>query len=474
MRFVEGIGLAVVASVVASMLAACDHSPVGRPGSNAAGVDAGARADGRAGPTEDSRGSAEPASETEAPPDIVATGDDAAASGDSSLDAGAETLTVAPAPYRALALAVGLTHVCVLLDDHNIKCWGDASSGALGYGDGNPRGATAAEMGDALPTVDLGTGRTVKEVSAGRYTTCAWLDDDSAKCWGIVGLDGQSGMNDRGDAPGEMGDALPPIPLPPGRSLTHLTAGTNWVTATLDDGTAALWQLGVRTILTLPTTSAVRQIARGREGGPTPILFEDGSTRLVAAGEISGPGPLGLPYQEPITFVADGRDDECVILAGGLPVCEGAADDPYDRWSDATVATRVAVGLEFSCVLQPNGHVRCRSSGLGGCEPDHPQNTYWCAGQAAADDSFEVLLGQPAVDVQAGDSFACALLVDGSVKCWGGGDDCVPYTRDGVSGYDCLAPAPPPVWLGGGISLVTTDGQTSYGPWHAVDLGTRK
>jgi MYXO-CTERM domain-containing protein len=51
--------------------------------------------------------------------------------------------------------------------------------------------------------------------TADGYHTCAKLDDASLKCWGWNGI-GQLGLGDtldRGDEPGEMGDALPPVDL---------------------------------------------------------------------------------------------------------------------------------------------------------------------------------------------------------------------------------------------------------------------
>ena len=45
-------------------------------------------------------------------------------------------------------------------------------------------GDAADEMGDALPTVDLGDGRRAVSVSCGAWHTCALLDDATVKCWG--------------------------------------------------------------------------------------------------------------------------------------------------------------------------------------------------------------------------------------------------------------------------------------------------
>jgi hypothetical protein len=424
-------------------------------------VDAGAR-DVASGLTD---ASSETAATQDAGPEAHDASADAANDGGS--EDGGQLVDAGPHPYRVLSLAVGLTHTCVILDDHRVKCWGDGASGQLGYGDTRLRGSPS-DMGDALPTVDLGTGRTARAISAGRYNSCALLDDGSPKCWGIGGISGNPAQ--LGDQPGEMGDALPALPVPAGRTVTRVASGVSWASAILDDGSAVTWRGGM--MATFPPANApVKQIGHGSEGTGTIVLFEDGQdgaldpTRGLVETFPFGQAATG----EPSIFVAGARGGQCDVLASGRAVC--SSNTGGGEWSAGTVATRVAAGLEFSCLLTKDGVVRCRGSGIGGCEPAFPQNTYWCAGQPAADGSFEVLLGQPAVDVQAGDFFACALLVDGSVKCWGGTDTCVPYMRNGTSGEDCLAPATPPLELGGGVALVTVAGQTMYGPWRAVDLG---
>jgi alpha-tubulin suppressor-like RCC1 family protein len=61
----------------------------------------------------------------------------------------------------------------------------------------------------------LGSGRSVRQVAAGDLITCALLDDSAVKCWGL-NSEGQLGLGDaldRGDEPGEMGDALPALDL---------------------------------------------------------------------------------------------------------------------------------------------------------------------------------------------------------------------------------------------------------------------
>jgi alpha-tubulin suppressor-like RCC1 family protein len=114
--------------------------------------------------------------------------------------------------------------------------------GQLGLGDTANRGDGPGEMGDALPSIDLGRGRSATALSAGNYHTCAVLDDGAVKCWGFNGF-GQLGLGDtawRGDGPGEMGDALPSIDLGTGRSATALTA-TSHTCALLDHGSLKCW-----------------------------------------------------------------------------------------------------------------------------------------------------------------------------------------------------------------------------------------
>jgi alpha-tubulin suppressor-like RCC1 family protein len=143
----------------------------------------------------------------------------------------------------ATAITASFHDSCALLDDGTVKCWGYNQSGQLGLGDTNTRGWAPGEMGDNLPPVDLGTGRTATAISAGHGHTCALLDNGTVKCWGAGGA--QLGLGDtnnsRGDVPGEMGDNLPPVDLGTGRTATVITAGGTHTCAVLDDGTVKCW-----------------------------------------------------------------------------------------------------------------------------------------------------------------------------------------------------------------------------------------
>ncbi len=147
----------------------------------------------------------------------------------------------------ATAITAGTSHTCVLSDDGTVKCWGDGGNGRLGQGNTADIGDQPGEMGDNLPAIDLGTGRTATALAAGRRHTCARLDDGTVKCWGEgeFGQLGQGSTDDIGDQPNEMGDFLPPINLGAGRTATAITAGNAHSCALLDNGTMKCWGIGI-------------------------------------------------------------------------------------------------------------------------------------------------------------------------------------------------------------------------------------
>ena len=81
-------------------------------------------------------------------------------------------------------LALGKEFTCSLFNNGLVKCWGKGDEGRLGYGNTNNRGDGPVEMGTNLPTVDLGTGKLVKQIHSGHTHRCSLLNDGNIKCWG--------------------------------------------------------------------------------------------------------------------------------------------------------------------------------------------------------------------------------------------------------------------------------------------------
>ncbi len=165
--------------------------------------------------------------------------------GDESGEMGDSLLTADLGTGRTvLKIDLGYSgHVIALLDNGKVKCWGRNFSGELGYGDGFHRGDEPNEMGDNLPYVDLGIGYTAVDISAGQSFSVAILSGGNIKCWGTNGY-GQLGYGDddsRGRNPGEMGEDLPFVDIGTGKSVRLISAGNGHTAALLNDGTIKCW-----------------------------------------------------------------------------------------------------------------------------------------------------------------------------------------------------------------------------------------
>jgi hypothetical protein len=181
----------------------------------------------------------------------------------------------------AKVVSAGYQHNCAILDDDTLKCWGVNSYSQLGYGDTNNRGDAAGEMGDALLAINLGTGRTAKVVSAGYYHTCAILDDDTLKCWGR-NTNGQLGYGDSTSRTAPEATAV--VNLGAGRTAKAVSTGSSHTCALLDDDTLKCWG----------------DNSNGRVGvgssdeliwDPTEVKFDGSSS---SGGSAGAPGPSGL------------------------------------------------------------------------------------------------------------------------------------------------------------------------------------
>ena len=164
--------------------------------------------------------------------------------GDHSGEMGDNLLAVDLGTGRtATQISAGVSHTCALLDDQSVKCWGANYNGGLGQGHTNVIGDHSGEMGDNLLAVDLGTGRTATQISVGHSHTCALLDDQSVKCWGLnmYGELGQGHTNNIGDHSGEMGDDLLAVDLGTGRTAKQISAGFSHTCAFLDDQLVKCW-----------------------------------------------------------------------------------------------------------------------------------------------------------------------------------------------------------------------------------------
>jgi cysteine-rich repeat protein len=289
-----------------------------------------------------------------------------------------------------VSLDAGWLHICALLDDRSVVCWGWNEVGQLGEGNTEARGDHAGDMGDALPRVDLGTGRTVDAISTSGNSTCALLDDGSVKCWGGNSF-GELGLGDhnaRGDEPGEMGDALPAVNLH-GNTAKTVFGAMGFGCAELDDDTLRCW---------------------GDNMGQSPNLGSEHPVKLVVNYDMAGlfaDGSVKCWGQVIYGSCGDGIREETLVPSPSLvPVMLEPVHD-------------IDAGWGFKCVLLETNRVKCwgrnteGALGLGDTEDrgDEP-------GEMEALEPVD--LGPGSVrKIVTGGRHACALFDDASVKCWG-------------------------------------------------------
>lgn len=227
----------------------------------------------------------------------------------------------------ALAVTTGYGHTCALLDDHTVKCWGNNTYGQLGLGDTISRSDDPGEMGDDLPRVQLGTGRTALAVSAGRDHTCALLDDHTVKCWGRADF-GQLGQGDTvvsGDGPGEMGDQLPRVDLGMGRTATAVAAGDRHVCAVLDDGGIKCW--GKNGSLT-PGAAGALGLGDDRHRGDNPDEMGDHLPEVV----LTGPAIVGR-VSDQITGEGVADQEIAVLASSGQSMAVGTTTNAFGNYA---------------------------------------------------------------------------------------------------------------------------------------------
>ncbi|KXZ46769.1 hypothetical protein GPECTOR_41g734 [Gonium pectorale] len=215
-------------------------------------------------------------------------------------------------PLAATAVTGGAHHTCALLQPGGIvKCWGANNFGQLGQGDTWNRGDRPDQMGNSLEPVALGTGLSAVAVSAGWYHTCALLQPGGlVKCWGVNsgGELGQGDTENRGDQPGEMGDALKPVDLGPGLTAVALSAGSGYSCALLQPG-------GV--------VKCWGDWHNGRLGLGEQVNHGDGPRQMGA-----GLKPVELGRGLNVSALSGGLNHACVVLQpGGLVKCWG-----YNNW----------------------------------------------------------------------------------------------------------------------------------------------
>jgi cysteine-rich repeat protein len=349
---------------------------------------------------------------------------DTATRGDDPGEVGRDLPAVDLGPGRS-ALQIGTSqHTCALLDDHTVKCWGSNWAGQLGQGHTDTIGDQPGELGASLPAIALGTGRSARQIAVGSDHTCALLDDGSVKCWGDGTLAqlGDEQLDARGDQPNEMGDALPAVNLGSGRSARSIAAGDFHTCALLDDGSLKCWGHNESGQLGLGDTRD-RGGSAGDMGDNLPrVDLGDGrSARAVFAATSTTCAQL-----DDGSVKCWGKNQYGQLLIGNTMTIGDGAGEMGDALAAANFgsgrsARAFALGPFHACAVLDDRSVKCwgwNDYGQLGLGDSQTRGT----STATYGDALPALSlgsGLTPLSVSVGSASSCAVFSDGRVKCWG-------------------------------------------------------
>ena len=330
---------------------------------------------------------------------------------------------------RAATIVAGDFHTCAILapgtpDAGAVRCWGENGAGQLGVGTTTRTGNDRSPS--AAPAVDLGPGSTAVALAAGSNFTCAILrgpEDGAVRCWG-GNSSGQLGLGSTatiGDD--ELPSSVGPVDLG-GHRAVAIAAGGFHACAILDDGALQCWG-----------------------GNGTGELGQGDSTNIGDRDTPAAHPPVRIGTGRTATAVAAGLGTTCAILDTGATRCwgyggggglglgddESVGDDeppaavPVVQLGEGRRAVTLALGAYHSCALLDDGTVRCW--GPNGRGELGYANTIPIGDAATPDQAGPVELEGRVVEIVAGGYHTCVLLEQGSLQCWGP-DDIGPLSFD--------------------------------------------
>ena len=333
--------------------------------------------------------------------------------------------------FTESTLTTGGDHICAILDDSSLQCWGENSFGQLGDGTTTDR-LTMTE-------VSLDSARTSTSISSGKDHTCSILDNGEMQCWGRNNF-GQLGDGTNVQSSAPSGVTLSGVPV-------QISAGDWHTCAILDDASLKCWgrntdgQLGdgTNTDSSTPVTVSIGENVLAVSTGARHTCAVTDSWALKCWGDNSN-GQLGIgsttSSNSPSTVTAGGNavavsaggSHTCVLLDGNNVKCWGdntngqLGDGGTNQQNDAstvgiTLTGTIAIdsGQSHTCAVDSSSSLHCWGSSIDGQVGDGSTS-------AQISSPTEIILGQNlgALSVSSGNSYTCVVGSNDLARCWGG------------------------------------------------------
>ena len=357
------------------------------------------------------------------------------------------------------SISAGALHTCALLDNATVKCWGSGLYGRLGYEDSANRGNSTEQMVGSLPAVALGDRRTALQISVGSEHSCALLDNYSVKCWGR-GTYGQLGIGSTatiGDGAGEMGDSLTAVVFAAGRSARSIAAGSTHTCAILDNASVVCWGRGNSGQLGQGAISNIGHSGLATVASTPAIDLSAGHTALaISAGDAHTCAILDNAAVKCWGFGSNGR------LGSGATANLGDGAGEMGRLpgtvnvGDGRTARAISAGIAHTCAVLDDASVKCWGDGTNGRLGYGNQNSLGDVASEMVNLAAVALgTGRNALAISAGGTHTCALLDDATLKCWGDGSS----GQIGSSGIAAIGASPSE--MGDNLTVVALGGSVN-------------
>ena len=347
---------------------------------------------------------------------IASNGDGGPGDGIDAPDPDAPDAAPTPANCKAVAIEAMSAQTCVQRNDGEIWCWGRNADGAIGV----PSDPTACTVD---PCVRLPKKVTFPEpivkLGLGDRHSCA-MSATKTYCWGFNG-NGQFGDN-------STNSAAAPREISLRANATQLRGG-DLHTCSLHGNTILCSGRNEHgEIGDMSTTERQTPTAAGLAGTPTWLGAGFHHTCAIVGGVVScwgenQSGQVDTTGNNPITSprTVNGVTNATIVVGGTEHTCSRHTDATVRCWGDngsgqlgvgnngnhagpqllgLVGVTRLVAGVNHTCALVGTG--------------------VWCWGEGFTNAPTQVnFAGGQVVAIAAGSYHDCAIMMDGTVRCWG-------------------------------------------------------
>ena len=348
-------------------------------------------------------------------------------SGSTTLSSGSSNCTSVLQQKVKLAPNSGSSqHTCIIAADNSLKCWGANEYAQLGLGDSYYRGDSPNEMGNNLPSVNLGNGRYALQVCTAEYHTCALLDNYRVKCWGFNG-NGWLGLgtagNNVGASSNDMGDNLPFINLGSVSTVASISCGSLHACAIFANRQMKCWGSGQEGQLGLNVSNSIGSSA-SQMGDNLPFVFL-GNNLVLQEAKASQRNTCAMFTNGRVKCWGRNSDyqlDSTTTYRGKAANSMGDNLAFMDTAKGVSVSSldHISFGFSHACAITSAQGIRCwGSNGYSGYVGSVDGALGYGDYTERITPGPEINMGATVLQLELGYYFTCVLLAPSSAKCWG-------------------------------------------------------